>query len=1507
MSAEAPASKADGGIWGHIADVGHDATHAIGDILSPAVNVVEHVPGAKSVVNATQDALWNVPVALIQHEYRYLHDVEARHGRLSAILEGAVLMAGMAAGTVLTGGLGGLAVEALGLGAEAAGGEAVGAGLAEAAGEAVGADGGAAADAAGSSLAKTLATKTVKAGQWVASNPFRGAALGGEAATGAMTQVYHRDSWARTASARYVDPNTHQEVSFGRDIASGLFHLDPKSGTYSDVSGLSDAIFDVFGDPVGNAGKMVGDARSAEGMGGLAGLHFSGTAMKVDNLEHNATLALRPGGAAFGFGGLRRWLETTATSTPAEIIERDRRFTPIAAELGAANTPDEVVDVLRDTISSQTAIGRQLPAISSLRTPFSKIREYAGNAERNTLHPIAGLLKPKETLGTAAGLLTRIPGTSFNEITRDFTRDKINLVNMRGADSLLAFFKLGMGDRAAKKYVDMMYAADYAGRNNILANGALDTLTGHAGLELGPRFASTSPQIEEGLNMITDPDLRQAIRDKIDGLFSPFQAEETGYFGGKLDGTAFKPLVDSSGSRLAGAILQKDVPEVTLPNYREVHRVAEMLSAATAFTGKVDDFLADKYTDTFFKPWVLLTEGYASRISVAELIPNVLREGFVNMALAAIRGNAAALGLKIDSEEELNAIQKVAWFLLKRVPNDQDMQDATASIMANSGYKQTRGLAAGHNLVDDGKDTVAAKQHMIRQWIEGLKKPASDENKKAGYLRDGDQYTLFGPKDYRASEKHQIWLRAVTNDEPSREAATALVKVIKQGRTEDEQVAAATQAAFNALQTIPEERRNAMIASKLREEGEPDTIHPLESWANRIVENMRAATHAPDHTPNLDLLNGVIHQRTVPLSRLERIPLEDRPLGVPGHELIPVGPVGGALGRITTIGFKRVINPTVNFLSRQPLYFTEYKKNMDILRDAVTRGDLSYEDAVAKASANATIDSIKYIHNLQDRTQLDALVRNWAPFFFAQEQAYRRVARLAVEDPGAFRRYQIMISGVHNIVSNVQDSDGNPYVAMPGAGYLGKGVVDILARIGIPTASVNPAGFGGTLSSANVVFPLSTGVRPELSPVVVIGEHMLANWFSDFGKEYKDFQPVTNPVVGAMQYAVGPQAAGSPLSTDVWQAIVPNGPLYDLIVPQAGNAGNTSFLSAMVQTLNSLDYQQQLAVGKWTKDGSKGPYPSIIPPPNASPPEMQAFIDKVTNQTRIMFAMRSVLAAVSPIGADVTVNDFGLRADLQAAITKEKGNLAAGYTLYLERYPDATAYETASTEGKIGPGSPTFQATQQAWDWYQANKGLVNQYPAAMWLMPQADNNDPFSQSVFNNQVAAGLRTRETPMEHLNALYTAAGDARYFPALTAHSKAVKAANGNRTILNAEYAKWDAWMQQFKAAYPVWWQNYNNGASTTGTAAAIDQLKLIYGAKQEPPGTQSMLVGKLLQSWNTVETQYTAASNASDYATEQKRITDAWQSYLGSIATSYPSLKPIIQSVFNNAVRNYNTN
>ena len=95
-------------ISGVLNSFGNSVAHVASDVVHP-------VEGAVAPVAQAIGKTLNAPMAYVQHEYRYLHDVEARHGQLAALAEGLGLAAGAAVGFA------GGGVYGAELGAEAAG------------------------------------------------------------------------------------------------------------------------------------------------------------------------------------------------------------------------------------------------------------------------------------------------------------------------------------------------------------------------------------------------------------------------------------------------------------------------------------------------------------------------------------------------------------------------------------------------------------------------------------------------------------------------------------------------------------------------------------------------------------------------------------------------------------------------------------------------------------------------------------------------------------------------------------------------------------------------------------------------------------------------------------------------------------------------------------------------------------------------------------------------------------------------------------------------------------------------------------------------------------------------------------------------------------------------------------------------------------------------------------------------------------------------------------------
>ena len=1185
----------------------------------------------------------NGPLSYVQHEYRYLHDVEARHGMQAAILEGAGLAAGAAVGTVL--------------------------------------------------------------------DPGEGTVLGAETAGALEGHFTYQDSWSRTADgSKYRDPHTGQLVSIGRDISS---HIAPTGGAHTVLSGAIDGLFDLTADPVGLVGKGVAGARGVEGMGGLLGRTFTGTSITAENVD-NAYRVLP---------SFRRAVADIAMSTPGDIVRKYPQFSSVADVLGDAHSSEDVLQAFRELADGSDVLqADRLPTITLTRQAFRPLADAARNAGSGPISDIGGgvgavaqrvannaLFGPRRW----ADRLAPLPGATFDNEALDFTGSKINPANMNGAQDLYRMSRFAASDRESRMIVDSYAAATPAQRIAIVRNTIFKTLFSMAHVPI----SADTPDMEDYLSELVDGQTKNAIMERLQNHINAANIEGVGperVFGTQVTGDLIPPVVDGEGVSKQGAILENQTGDISIPNLVEARRMAQAIRSGrtTRVLAGVDDFLYDHVTQGFFKPLVLMSGGYGLHISMAEAIPNALRRGLVGSLGTVYERALASLGYKA-SVGELGPLS--GWLYSiggdKLIQSSDDAKDLTAMYVANEGYKTAPGVNAGEMTIGETQP-VERRVGAFRQ-------------KMAVGTRESSEFSTFGNEDSRFPRMWQSELRENANSRWARTAAQAYLDAGKRGMDETAATEYARQEVAKVLHDEPQAVKDNFVRMQYKTRGAPPSWTAEDSHAQAIVDKVKGSVHArnPDVTSNaagplhIDLLHSVANGHTPNVDDLEKIDPIARPLAVKGRQVIPEGT--GTVQRIANVGFSKVLNPMVNILSRNQEYASEYLNAMRPLRESVEDGTMTYDEAMARAQAQATVHSMRFIHNLHDRTQWTATMRNWVPFYFAQEQAYRRMGRLLAEDPGAFRRYQMMIAGVGNLSANMQDGNGNNYIAFPGSGFMGKGVADIMGMHGMTVGSVAPAAFGGSFSSANVIFPLSQGFKPDLGPVALCLAQSLATFFPELGTKYPQVGTDHQRRRQLAQLHHGQQweSAGADMGAAHPQCV-------RVAIIQAANGNDRSFNSSVMQAYNYFDYMQGEAMTKWQKDGEKGPMPRIVPPQEAPAPERQEFVNKVRNYVRALYVARAITGMVSPVSAETVIQNFGFPQKLQDEITAA-GSVNTGMSNFLLKYPNAVPWTVAesyvpSDTDQSQPLNYSLASSVPAEKWVTDNQAGLNKYGNAfLWLMPQ--------------------------------------------------------------------------------------------------------------------------------------------------------------------------------------------
>ncbi len=1420
LASAANSSQQSGGLFGFI-------KHGVGDLI--------HKVGQYA----------NDGLSTVQQEYRYLHDVEARHGRGAALEEGLGLLAGGAIGTIL--------------------------------------------------------------------DPGEGTILGAEAAVRLEGAISYKDSWTRAANPNYRDPHTGQLVSFGRDFANVL-GIRGGGTTDKAVSGGLDAIFDLGLDPLANAGKGFAAAHDTEGMGGVLGKVFQGISLRDPEAIDQAWRTLP---------AYRRAASQIAEMGPTDIVKNfGVQWAPIANTLGDAKTATDVHEVFHDlAVSREMLDADRLPTMSLTRTATGAFHDFARNAGESdipVLGRITNRLANNKVFGirTWADRLEQLPGKAFDPDAMDFSGKQVSLQNTRGIGNIYAMARYGNSDRVATTVTDAFAAATVAQRKIIYKNLIFDTLF-HMAKQDVPGEADYLKFLQEGdidgairargqdservLSEMGKGDVVKAVKERLENHLSVANTDgvapnrEYG-FDGK---NSIKGVEMPDGTTAQVGITRNQVGDVSIPNIVEARRMAEAIRSTRVHRvlAGADDFLYDHITQGFFKPLVLLSGGYGFHISFAEFIPNALRAGFLGTTKSMYNRAIANLGYKF-AEADPDDVKGLAGFLWNMGGERAFRNSDDAQVLANyyvmiDGGKTPTGMQAGQ--VMEGETEPARKAE------NGLHNAV---NAVPG--RTTNDWAMFGNEDARFPKMWRQWLRRNANDSWTQTAAQSYLEAGRRGLNEKAATEEARQAVARDLRSEPQDVLDNHARSLGKRPNAPATWDNIDDWAQSIVENMKGSVHARpidksgDLGPvHMDLLQSLANGHTPSLEDLQGIASDERPLMVPGRILAPKGQ--SLVHDIANWGFKKVLDPMVNMISRNQEFATELIDARNALQVKVDEGIVSEDEAMVEAARVATVHSMRFIHNLNDRTQWTATMRNWAPFYFAQEQAYRRMGRLLAEDPGAFRRYQMMIAGIGNYTAKMQDGNGSQYIAFPGSGFAGKGLADVMGAHGLTLGGISPASFGGSFASANVVFPLSQGVRPDLGPVAVVPLSGLYSMFTELGKTYADVRPVTNIASSTLAEVIGSESMSQP----IWEQLIPNAFVAHMV---ESFSDDRAFQSSVMQAYQFADYQQAQAMDDWRKDGEKGPMPQIIPPADASAAVKQKFANNIKNWVRALYIARAVSALVSPVSSDVVINNLGFPQKLTEAISKA-GSVNLGMQQFLLDNPNAVPYTVAqsytpSDTDQTQPSGFNLSASDQAQAWIEANQPLISKYgTAAYWLMPQLTN-ETYDPTVYNEQIAQGERIKDTPEQFLNALYTAAGDNLYYTGLTTHESALAALGNNENAKNAEYTNWNNYVTVLQKQNPVWAESYFSATRQTNSQQVIQGLTQMFNAGDAPAGPQTDLVLQLLQNYQAAAADYAAAGQGTSYSAEQSaqsKVNDNWINYLDGIESSTPQLKPIIQAIFKDAL------
>lgn len=1249
------------------------------------------------------------------------------------------------------------------------------------------------------------------------------------------------------------------KVSEGRMLVRSI-GMKPTSGAAKTISGLDDALTDWYADPFNNGLKGTAAFKSAK--------YFVQTGNDVNNLYRSSQAVQN------GFADIAHY---ASQGDWAGLMTRHPQLAGIVDDLRAANihTADDVNDFFSDTANLTSLIaGRpaSLPGnVEGGTIPYltraGQLRLEAKGALQNAIDFLADKparidgLQPGDTIDhplIATGRLDRIETATGKAIRHLLTLtpqgDSFNPYAANWFNKLRDVAMMSLPRARANQLLNDYANEATIGGRRLVYTGLIKEVLSAAGID-------RVPGAEEWVKSLTDPNNIEAAASH------------------QMYGPEGIDLVSRDGVRRPAAILRGQLSdEWAMPNYKTLYAQVKKLGVIKATNGALNNQMVDKFMSQIWKPLALARFGFSLRVAGEEAFGMLLRNGPLQAARA--RAAASAIGHLSDAPSE-DGMLGAAWDRLTshlpqavkdRIVTPIDLAAAHIGDATSRALAGVEGRLAGDRYMDAAR--VMARNGILdpdgafARYVSSQEEGAGnfyDSFMPTGYprtkvwdhgrmvsarLSPTGAWSSYTPTAQVYTSYWYKRLREIASDPWAR---TAL-------RTKDlalpDRIGAVADKLKKDEQWLASERSKVTTDGRLVRVGGTGDATLEEAAADHAKTIIDLVDHYTQDQAGNEIPGMIDHlltnRRPPTVAALDELAEDQRPASVSGPEVVPsLDGLTGSFSKGVNAMFS-VIGKQIDWISRQPMFVHNFAASLDAYQPTARRlaeMGMRPEDVEETASRWATDRALHltlpYIHNPQLRSQFAVITRNVMPFWFAQEQFYKRWARTMKFAPWAFRQAQLISQGVyHSGFTHTDPTTGQRYFVYPGAGAVQDVLTHALGAFGYEAYLPIEANLRGQVKMASP--GLERVGLPNVGPAVVIPLKVIQSVFPEadgINRQTASESYVQSLVPGTVQH--------------IWQDFTtsPN--------------NSQQFASAMMQAIQYLEASGHGIGTVATHD--LGQYDGIGAPPvhqgtkpgdyvqdragktwvvqadgqwrQNDPAALTAYMNRVKNWTRVFLITRTLFGFNAPASPENLFNPNHVNEDFQQLI-KELPYQQAIAT-FMKLHPDATAYTVFQSKNQAGGQLP---ATTAAMNFMDANSAFFHDHPlAGAFFLPSQDSTGKFDRNAYLQQMQEGLRVRRTPREFWQeiAYQQAAND--YFPAEQKKNALLSSGYQNRNMIDQA---WTDQSQQFMKANPLFAQQL---AQTGGAYTRADILQDLAGALNDPrlPETpQTEAIRTLYQSWVT---------------------------------------------------------
>jgi len=550
----------------------------------------------------------------------------------------------------------------------------------------------------------------------------------------------------------------------------------------------------------------------------------------------------------------------------------------------------------------------------------------------------------------------------------------------------------------------------------------------------------------------------------------------------------------------------------------------------------------------------------------------------------------------------------------------------------------------------------------------------------------------------------------------------------------------------------------------------------------------------------------------------------DVPTYIVGPQLVPITDTGNYASSFMEWGWDWLGNANARF-SREPMVLSEMIKIRkdfkstgfeDAFIAAHTKG-ITAPKALERATENARyklaeiaedrarLQTLAYVDNPAVQSQLAFGVRNFARFYRATEDFYRRVYRVVRYNPESIVKASLTYEGITHSGWVQYDDQGEPYFLYPGTQYVYRAVQATMQALGVP-------------AEFKVPFPVEFGAKlkmitPSLNPESAIPT--LAGPLSGFSvKIAANLVNIFNP------------GAADRITTTLLGKYAEDQPMVSAFLPAHVNRiysamnkdeRDGQYASAMRKAMTYLEASGHGLQQKYEMvNGEKVPVPF-------SASELEKYRLQLKNTTMSILGMRVVYGFTAPATAQVLlksemadwVRDNGEASFKQTwyGILDKAGDYDKAMAEWVKRYPDQMPFTISESDRST---VAYFRYAKESGDFVDTNEKLFKDYPqGAAFLIPHKGG---YSWDAYKTMTDMGLRQNKRVEDFLREVQTASDMQAYYGKKAEYETNLEAVGTDfeRTQLRKEFTDWAT---TFKAGRPLVQEELAQGGKK-----AIERMK-----------------------------------------------------------------------------------